>query len=236
MLSIPSVTSMSLQRRPVELRVRLHRRDQRRDPPGRLLDLRRATTRSRACSPPSRGRARACAVEHLARRAHTRRARHRPARAWGRCATRRPPRARRASRAARLRDPRPRWDRCSRSTGSISRRSASIATNCSGGQRALGETYERREDVVVRLLQRVDGARRGRRRVVDLVGEAGGERSERDQRVALARHRFHHAHGLEEALDEVDAEREPGAGELTELGRRERAASARGPEARLVAR
>ena len=87
--------------------------------------------------------------------------------------------------------------------------------------------HERSEDVLVRLLQRIDRARRRRRRVVDLVGESRGKRPERDERLALARQRFHHPHRLEEALDQVDAEGEPGTGELAERRRRDCGASAR---------
>ena len=42
------------------------------------------------------------------------------------------------------------------------------------------------------------------------------ERPERDQRLALARQRLHVAHRLEEALDQVDAEREPASHQLAE--------------------
>ncbi len=68
---------------------------------------------------------------------------------------------------------RPRAGRRSPSCGSISRRSASMRDELLGRQRLLGEADERRQQRVARLVQRVDGARRGRGRVVDLVGEPG---------------------------------------------------------------
>ena len=61
--------------------------------------------------------------------------------------------------------------------------------------------------------------------------------AERDERLALARHRVHAADGLEEALDEEDAEREPRARQLAERRRRhpEHPPRARAPGRREVA-
>jgi hypothetical protein len=80
--------------------------------------------------------------------------------------------------------------------------------------------HQRHELPVADRLQLVDGPCRRRRRVVELVGEARGERSERDEGVTLTRHGVDHAHRLEEALDQVEAEGEPGPDELAERGRR----------------
>ena len=58
--------------------------------------------------------------------------------------------------------------------------------------------------------------------------EPGRDLTQADQPLALARHRVHAAHGLEEALDEVDAERKPLACQLTQLPRAEPEHPARG--------
>ena len=47
---------------------------------------------------------------------------------------------------------------------------------------------------------------------VELVGEAGGERPQGDQGLALPGRRLDRSRGVVEALDEVPAEREPGVG------------------------
>ena len=74
--------------------------------------------------------------------------------------------------------------------------------------------------VCARGLEGVDRPGGGGGRVVDLVREAGGERAEGDQRLALPGRRLDGARGAVEALDEVPAEREPGAGPLAQhLGR-----------------
>ena len=86
-------------------------------------------------------------------------------------------------------------------------------------QRPLGEVHQRREQRVARLLQFVDRTRRRRRWIVELVGKTGGERAERDERFTLARERADHAHRLEEALDQVEAEGEPGPDEVPERRR-----------------
>ena len=54
-----------------------------------------------------------------------------------------------------------------------------------------------------------DGPQRGGRRIVDLVGEPGGERAEGDERFALASHGVDVADRLVDAVDHVLAEREP---------------------------
>ena len=138
---MPSVTSVVLQRRPVELRVGLHRVDQVRDAAGRLLDLAEQARPSRACSRPSRAPgSRRVGVRARRRPARTSRRRRRRRRARARCASRSStPRARRASRTARPRDRRPPADRSDGRRGVDSRRSASSATNCSAVSELLGE-------------------------------------------------------------------------------------------------
>ena len=90
------------------------------------------------------------------------------------------------------------------------RRSWSSGDELLGGDGRGGEIDERREHGVARLPHGGRRrAQRGRRRVVDLVGETGGERAQRDQRLALADHRLDVADGLEDADDDVPAEREP---------------------------
>ena len=65
-----------------------------------------------------------------------------------------------------------------------------------------------------------DAAGRRGRRVVQLVGQAGRERAERDQGVPLARRRLDRAGGPVEPVDEVPAEGEPRAHPVAQdLGR-----------------
>ena len=87
--------------------------------------------------------------------------------------------------------------------------------------RALGEPPEGREQRLAGIAQRVHRARRGRGRVVDLVGEPGRQRAEGDQRLLLPRHRLDVAGGEEQALDQVRPEREPVARPGTQRGRRD---------------
>ena len=71
-----------------------------------------------------------------------------------------------------------------------------------------------------RSLEGVDGADRRGRRVVELVGEAGRERAEGDQGVALADGRLDGAGGGREPADQVHSEREPLLHQLAERRRR----------------
>jgi hypothetical protein len=57
---------------------------------------------------------------------------------------------------------------------------------------------------------------RGRRRIVDLVGEAGRELAQGDQELALPRGRLDGTRGLVKPRDEVPAEREQRADPLTQ--------------------
>ena len=84
------------------------------------------------------------------------------------------------------------------------------------GHRALSQPSQRAEQRLGGLVQRVDGASGRRRRVVDLVREPGREGAEGDQRLALAGLGLDAAHRVDQPRDEVDAEREPLAGHLTE--------------------
>ena len=90
----------------------------------------------------------------------------------------------------------------SSSRGSISS-CASIASLC----RIAGEP----------VAQRGVGADRGRRRVVQLVGEARGERAEGQQLLALADDLLGVAHAEEQALEQVDGHREPVAHGVAEV-------------------
>ena len=211
-LSSPSVTSMRCTRRPVELGVGAHA-------PTTSSEIRRVDS----CTSPSRvGRRQRARPPTPARgRAPARRARRRPGRT-----RRRRPRPRPAAAAisqspvdavvgpasrqrvlavgARQRVERGR-------ARSISRRSASRATNWSAVIVAVGQPAQRRRAASSHVSsQRVDGAGRRRRRVVDLVGEPGGQRAERDQRLALAGRRLDaRAPCWKSPLDQVPAEREP---------------------------
>ena len=80
--------------------------------------------------------------------------------------------------------------------GSSSRRSASSARELRGRDVAARRAG-RSDDSSVRhgAVERVDRAGGGRGRVVDLVREPGGQRAERDQRLALPRGRLDRAGG-----------------------------------------
>src|SRR5262249_15055444 len=84
-----------------------------------------------------------------------------------------------------------------------------------GGGLALGEAGGGGEQGLARRLGGRGRARGGGGRVVDLVREAGGERAEGDERLALPRRRLDGARGAVEPPDEVPAEREPGGDQLT---------------------
>ena len=154
---------------------------------GRLLHLgEQRRGRQRARHPLEAGFERVT-VEHLRPRARTTRRRLRRPRARARCATRRRRRARRASRRALPRDRRPPAGRRAALDGVDLAPQRVDGDELLGRQRSLGEAHERRQQRVARVLQRVDRARRGRRRVVDLVREPGRERAERDERLPAAR-------------------------------------------------
>ena len=83
------------------------------------------------------------------------------------------------------------------------------------------EPLQRREHVVARLLERPHRADRGGGGVVDLVGEAGGERAERDQRLALAGVDLDAPGRADQAAQQVDREGEPRLADPGELGCRQ---------------
>ena len=76
-----------------------------------------------------------------------------------------------------------------------------------GRHAVLGQLDEGREHVLAGSPQRLDGPQRGGRGVVDLVGQSGGERAQRHQRLALAGGGVDAADGLVHAGDHVLAER-----------------------------
>ena len=119
---------------------------------------------------------------------------------------------------------------------SMSRRSLSTATNCAGEIDWPRKLSEGGQHGVGGFLQGIDGAAGRRSRVVDLVGEAGRESAERDQRLTLPGHRFDVPDGLGEPRDEVHAEREPGIGKRREAARRAPAARGWSGRQRPVAR
>ncbi len=77
-------------------------------------------------------------------------------------------------------------------------------------QGSLGEAHKRRQQHIAGVLQRPNRTHSRGRRVVDLVSQTCRQRAESGERLPLARKGFHVAHRLEEALDQVHAEREPG--------------------------
>ena len=89
-----------------------------------------------------------------------------------------------------------------------------------GRELAGGEPAQRRDEGLGRRLEGVHGPGGRRGRVVDLVGQAGGEGPQGDQGLALPGGRLDRARRVVEPLDEVAAEREPGVGPLAQhLGR-----------------
>ena len=84
----------------------------------------------------------------------------------------------------------------------------------------LREPDQPGDHVAARALQRLDGAQRRRRRIVDLVRQPGGERAERNERFTLAGGGVDAADGLVDAGDHVLGERRPLADESAEFGRR----------------
>ena len=79
-----------------------------------------------------------------------------------------------------------------------------------------GEPANRGQQRLARVLQRVDRADCGGRRIIDLVRQACSERAEGDQRLALPCSRLDGTRGPVEPLDEMPAQREPGAHPLTQ--------------------
>ena len=102
----------------------------------------------------------------------------------------------------------------------ISLRRASSAVTCAPtGVRAASCSSDASEELKVSRSASTARRRRGGG-VVDLVTEGCCHLPEADELLASARHGVHAAHGLEEALDEVNPEREPSAGEIAEGPRR----------------
>ena len=181
------MTSIALHRGAVQLRVGLHRGDQLGDPAGRLLDLARAASAvDSVLATHSRPGSSAAPVEHARPPARTRRRRRRRAASGGAIsqscvdavvgqpvdsvvlAVGHAPAGRRR---------RPRLDLAPQRVERDELR---------GRDRPVGEPAERATAASAQaLLERVDRAGRGRGRVVDLVREPGGQRAERDQRLAL---------------------------------------------------
>ena len=200
-LSMPSVTSMLLQRRPVHLRVRLDRaRPARRragsTPSPRASSDGRDSVLATHSSPGSRARRR----RGRSRPARTRRGRRRRRRAAGRSAS---PARRRGgpSQSASA------SSRSARSSGSAAagRRLDLAAQRVERGELlgrdlALARAGRATTAASRRRSSSASTARVGRRgRVVDLVGEAGGQRAERDQGLALPRRRLDRAGGARTA-------------------------------------
>jgi hypothetical protein len=100
----------------------------------------------------------------------------------------------------------------------------------------VGEPTQGRDQRRTGGFEGVDRPGGGGCRVVDLVREAGGERAEGDEGLALPCGRLDRACRVVEPLDEVGAEREPGAGPLAEhLGRHpEHPTGGRSPAGREV--
>ena len=211
---MPSVTSTSCTDGPIDLGVRPHRADEPGDPPGRLLHLAEERAGRQRAGDPLETRSEGVAVEDRG-----------DALAPVDVGTGGGERRRDAPPVVHVVVGEPVRHRllavgdAQRVAlgvgGSSSRRRRSSAMNCSAGsERSASRTSD--ESNASPLLQGVDRARRCRGRVVELVGEPGGHGAEGDQRLALARERVHGADGLEEAFDEVDAEREPRARQLAE--------------------
>ena len=78
-----------------------------------------------------------------------------------------------------------------------------------GTDRAAGEPAQRGQQRVAGLGHRIDGAYGGRGRVVELVGQAGCQGAESDQRLALAHGRLDRPGGPEDAPDQVHRQRQP---------------------------
>ena len=72
-----------------------------------------------------------------------------------------------------------------------------------GRDLALGEPAQGREQHLGCGLERVDRPGGGSRRVIDLMREAGGERAEGDQGLALPCRRLDGARGVVHPLDQV---------------------------------
>ena len=226
----PLVEVDDLQRGAIHLRVRLHVLDEIRDPVRRVGELRRAGRRRRSCSTTQRtaGPSAALPTTDSSSSNHSRSTPAAPSTpAIGHACVDvaclqpgadRPPRGR-PGRSRRRRSP---------AAPAARRRRRSRARNWSARIAVLGQADERRQHVVAGRPQRLDGAQRRGRRVVDLVGEPCGQRAERDQRLALAGRRVDAADRLVDADDHVLAEREPLADEPAEVVRRhdERAAVA----------
>ena len=85
----------------------------------------------------------------------------------------------------------------------------SSAMNCSRVME-LGEIGERGEQPVARLLQGVDRASGGGRGLLSSWASPAASVPRATSASRCRDMRLHHPHGLEEALDEVQAEREPG--------------------------
>jgi hypothetical protein len=97
-----------------------------------------------------------------------------------------------------------------------------VATPCrvsqpASGDVVVGEPGEGREEGVAALAESVDRASGRRCRVVDLVGEAGGEGPEGHERVALTHGRLDGARGAVQAADEVAGQGEPVVHQLAQL-------------------
>ena len=89
-----------------------------------------------------------------------------------------------------------------------------------GRDRSLREPVERGEQRVARVGHRVDGAHRGRGRVVQLVGQAGRQGAEGDQRLALTDGRLDGSGGPEHAPDQVHRKGQPLLHQAAQLLRR----------------
>jgi hypothetical protein len=199
-----------LQRGPVELRVGLHGRDEPRNPLGRLLYLRQQNRRRQGACHPFQARFKRAAGQYLA-------CPFAPGNVG-------PGRRESGSDVPRDGDPvlrEPVGERFfpigQRQRAHAGRSGAKLTTQLVDGdelpgrQGPLGQARERRQQHIAGVLQRPGRAHGSRCRIVDFMRQARRERAERGKRLLLTREGFHVPHRLEEAPDQVHAEREPGA-------------------------
>ncbi len=113
------------------------------------------------------------------------------------------------------------------------RRRSSSALNCAALMSSCASRVSASSNASQRLTQLVDRPARRCRGVVDLVREAGRQRPERHQRVALPHGRLDRASGVVEPADQVPGEGEPAVDQLAQPRRVEpQHASRRGPAPR----
>ena len=218
---MPSVDVDRLHRGAVDLGVGPHRGDELGDPAGGLLDLGEQRRASTACSPPTPGRAPGRARRRARAAARSHQATSTPAAASGGASGHVPldaVSARATSDSVLLAVGQGQRVGAGRVGAGTSRRSASRATNCSAVISPWREPAERRPAASSQaVVEGVDRPRRRGGRVVDLVGQPGRQRAERDQRLALPGRRTRCCGRCwKSPLDQVHAEREPVVDELAQ--------------------